>query len=114
MVLLLLGAAAAYAPLVPRLPAAAYAPLVTRMPAARGYNLHVSMALIPSDLETICRSDFKGRSKEAFERDTSDVAALWSALVAAYGSETLALQACRQNPQVVNPLYTSHYIQTQL
>ena len=65
------------------------------------------MSVIPADLEKICLSEFKGRSIAAFQKDASEVAALWIALVAAYGSDTLALQACRQNPQVVNPLYTS-------
>ena len=52
-------------------------------------------------------STAQGRGSTLRTITTAEVAALWGALVEAYGGEALALLAARQNPTVLHPLYTS-------
>lgn len=57
----------------------------------------------PAAVGEILMDRFK---KDVGDRD-GEVDALFAALVQAYGSEELALAAGRQNPQIINPTYTS-------
>mgnify|MGYP007078124269 CR=1 FL=1 len=41
------------------------------------------------------------------EQTTKQVASLWTALIACYGTSELALQAARQNPSILKPAYYS-------
>ncbi|EOD22638.1 hypothetical protein EMIHUDRAFT_239912 [Emiliania huxleyi CCMP1516] len=55
---------------------------------------------LPLEVEEVVAAAFRKQYPPA------KIAALWTELKACFGSEELALQAVRENPQIINPSYT--------
>lgn len=88
------------------------APLLLSAPARIGKaTLFFGSSSLPADIVELHSRFYepteRERSKGAPARPSIEaVGPLWVAMQKAYGSDALALRAAKQNPQMINPLYT--------